>query len=150
MPRKPEIFKSLKQLNEEARRYEKEHPFSTWFAQTVHYPIVRYLRALKNIPTEIKWFLQRGKRGWADCDVWSIDWYLSNIIPPMVRKLRGRLYGHPCGLTLITWRKVLEIIADGFELTRKIQNYQNITYKERCKIKRTFTLFEKYYYNLWD
>jgi len=29
---------------------------------------------------EIKWFWQRGKRGWADCDVWGFQDYLTDII----------------------------------------------------------------------
>ena len=29
---------------------------------------------------EIKWFFQRGYRGWADCDIWSFDTYLSKVI----------------------------------------------------------------------
>lgn len=31
------------------------------------------------IPSEIKWFIQRGKRGWADCDLWGFDGYIAQI-----------------------------------------------------------------------
>lgn len=30
---------------------------------------------LTNIPKQIKFFYQRGKRGYSDQDVWSMDWW---------------------------------------------------------------------------
>lgn len=30
------------------------------------------------------WFFQRGRRGWADCDAWGMDYYLSRIIDEML------------------------------------------------------------------
>jgi len=29
---------------------------------------------------KIKWFIQRGKRGWADCDAWDFNTYVAGII----------------------------------------------------------------------
>lgn len=45
------------------------------------------LEYMKNILKNIKWFTQRGARGWADCDVPNMDLYLSSVIPAMLAKL---------------------------------------------------------------
>ena len=45
---------------------------------------------------EIKWFLQRGRRGWADRDTWSMDSYLERVIPGMLIRLANAAHGYPC------------------------------------------------------
>ncbi len=43
----------------------------------------------------IKWFYQRGRRGWADCDTWSLDWYLDRWLPEALRYLKAHKQGLP-------------------------------------------------------
>ena len=43
----------------------------------------------------VKWFIQRGWRGYADCDVWSIDWYLCGWLPGALRQLANNVHGVP-------------------------------------------------------
>lgn len=43
------------------------------------YTFIRAWRTIRNIPREIKWFVQRGKHGIADCDWWSLDTYITDI-----------------------------------------------------------------------
>jgi hypothetical protein len=47
---------------------------------------------------EIKWFIQRGRRGWADCDVWGLDDYLSRWLPDALRRLKKTKQGVPGSL----------------------------------------------------
>lgn len=47
---------------------------------------------------EIKWFIQRGRRGWADCDTWSLDDYLDRWMPDALRHLKEHKHGVPCGM----------------------------------------------------
>jgi hypothetical protein len=98
----------------------------------------------------IKWFLQRGWRGYADCDVWSIDDYLSTWMPKALRKLNK--YGHPCGLTQKKWDDIVEQIARGFEAHRKNSEYPDKdTYDKLYEKEKTgLTLFVKYFGDLWD
>lgn len=44
---------------------------------------------------EIVWFVQRGRRGWADRDIWSLDHYLSSWMPDALRKLKKDKQGVP-------------------------------------------------------
>ena len=47
---------------------------------------------------EIKWFIQRGRRGWADCDVWSLDNYLNGWLPSALRCLKEQKQGVPSSM----------------------------------------------------
>ena len=48
----------------------------------------RILDFFKYLPKEIKWFFQRGFKGYCDRDVWDIDsWFERNIIP-MLKELK--------------------------------------------------------------
>jgi hypothetical protein len=41
---------------------------------------------------QIKWFIQRGRRGWADNSVWSFDHYLARVIYEGIERLRKSTY----------------------------------------------------------
>jgi len=46
----------------------------------------------------IKWFIQRGVRGYADCDIWDFNEYLAGLIIAGCRKLKEDYIGCPGGL----------------------------------------------------
>lgn len=46
---------------------------------------------------EIKWFIQRGKRGWADCDWWNLDNYISKIMIASMDELMWKGCHVGCG-----------------------------------------------------
>lgn len=122
----------------------------------------------------LKWYWQRATRGYADCDVWSLDGYLSEIIPPVIRKLKT---GCGCPSELYDkekvndecwkWKKILEEIAQGFEAYRGLNEMKYYVNKKtekgyehsvdvekqknfQEKFDRGIELFVKYYTNLWD
>lgn len=43
----------------------------------------------------IKWFWQRGRRGWADCDTWALDHYLEGILSEALSYLGDHRMGSP-------------------------------------------------------
>ena len=53
---------------------------------------MRIMRLLRRL----RWFWQRGRRGWADGDVWSLDYYLARVIAESVEYLRRTNHGNPC------------------------------------------------------
>lgn len=85
-------------------------------------------------PSEVKYFMQRGRRGFSDRDLWGINFYLSDIIPKMLRKLADNHFGCPvdffdesrkqdeCHL----WRKELIRYAEGWEAIAKVLNDEHI------------------------
>ena len=49
---------------------------------------------------EIKYFCQRGRRGWADCDTWSLNQYLCqpSMMPAALRYLKTHKHGIPISM----------------------------------------------------
>lgn len=44
----------------------------------------------------VKCFVQRGRRGWSDRDLWSLDKHLERILAGSLVKLADTCHGHPC------------------------------------------------------
>lgn len=69
----------------------------------IYYVFYRFFRwsswsSPKRLYREAKWFIQRGRRGWADCDTWSLDDYLSGWLPGALRHLKEHKHGVPCNM----------------------------------------------------
>jgi len=103
---------------------------------------------------EIKWFCQRGWRGYSDRDCWSIDGYLLKILPPMVAGLRDRGIGYPCDMeSREEWEKLLSIILMGLEANQRIcdLDYDEGTYEAlQLMSDRGLFLLAKHFNSLWD
>lgn len=70
----------------------------------------------------VKHFWQRGRRGYSDGDVWDMSYYLSRILPEMVKALRENLHSHP-----------MNILDDGLSLTEFDDKAKaDPTYSDRC------------------
>lgn len=104
-----------------------------WFYRTWKYKI-------KYFPSEVKWFIQRGRRGYADCDTWSFDHYLSKVIASGLRDLGTRCYGCPDKYfdsekkddECWKWREKLHSIASVFEkypVEIDVPGYENRKYE---------------------
>ena len=108
----------------------------------------------------VKWFIQRGSRGWADCDVWSIDCYISEIMPDMIDRLQSNGHGYPMELTQEEWDKILVTMKEGFLASKRMQNLEyehepgDTVWPQYDEDKKKFDealeLFCKYYFDLWD
>jgi len=124
---------------------------------------------------EIKWFIQRGRRGWSDRDNWGACSHLSNVIIGMVENLQKNHCGCPADLYDGTaknnechkWDEILEEIKQGFKAHQEIENTgrsvqwnkKDGIYKTELtnkheqlakKFDRGMELFAKYFMNLWD
>ncbi len=109
----------------------------------------KYIKCLYD---HIKWFIQRGYRGYADCDVWSLDYYLSDWMPKALRYLEKNKRGHPIGMTMRGWQTRLRIMREGFEAAKALddlstkEQYQQL----KRKLDRGLKLFAEHYLSLWD
>lgn len=105
----------------------------------------------KNNPSrayrQIKWFIQRGKRGYADGDVWNFDSYLSSVIIGGLKDLRKNTHGYPSGLTEAEWDETLARIIEGFS-----QTADDIEDRPEAKRKfnNGFVEFRYWFHGLWD
>jgi hypothetical protein len=113
----------------------------------------------------VRQFYERGRRGWSVRDTWSMDGYLSSIIPPMVEHLRDNGHGWPGDpMTVDEWNEILITIARGFRAHAEVCNLDYITDDEHYnhekhkpmedalmkEWKKGATLFIKWYGHLWD
>ncbi len=112
--------------------------------------------------SHLKWFIQRGRRGWADCDVWSFDTYLASVIAGGVKHLKEIEHGHPADITRERWHEILNDIIFAFEAL-KDQPFVPPVWEPRFepypfsmpedlydRIKRGQALFAEYFQGLWD
>ena len=142
----------------------------------MYYKIRRFLLDIPYNLKKIKWFFQRGSRGWADCDWWDMSGYLIGIILPMLKELREYQHGYP-GIgnadTPEKWDAILDQMILGFGagkrvsddeyfmetnddiLTRKptsdeIRGWGDKSRKDQEIFDRGVELFTEWYWALWD
>lgn len=74
----------------------------TWYME-MYWAAYRFLKYRIGTPKtwcrKAKWFYQRGKRGWADCDVWSFDDYLARVIADGLEHLAKTTHGYPANFS---------------------------------------------------
>ena len=160
------------ELTEEVfARWDKEN--AKWYNKYFAIPFQRFIQAIKDSPSEVKWFYQRGSRGWSDRSAWSIDtWLVDNLIP-MLERLKNNKHGTPASmfrkkdgvdkdgnstdeahrLAEQRWDNVLREIIYGLKCAKTIQDYdyKDVEVKKLTKSsKRSFELIGKHLFNLWD
>jgi len=116
---------------------------------------VWYKRVLLHIKWKVEYFfdiprdvyrffkrgLQRWARGWSDEDVWGCDFYLSTIIPAMLKRLKETKQGVPCIVGKMEtdeemaeaerkWNEILDSIIDTFETSKKIADNELAYFEE--------------------
>jgi len=94
------------------------------------------------LPRRVKWFIQRGLRGWSDFDLYSLDHYLSEWLPCALRALKERKHGTPMQMfdglvpedqwhdipesaseeAARRWDTVLDAMIAGFEAWQRIKD----------------------------
>jgi len=151
------------EVNKKCGIMGKLHLFSdlkiTWFEQYIWFPICRRWNYICDIPREIKWFWQRGRRGYADCDIWDMSDYLTDVMIGMLENLREYNSGFPAKLTECEWLDILLDIQRGF-IAKKQQDDLDLTLvkKEYNKqwnslekeFKKSMGLLTIYWGALWD
>jgi len=110
----------------------------------------------------VKWFVQRGRRGYSDRDVWGWCDHHSEMMVGVLQYLQKHKHGYPIGLTPGKWAKKLRVMEEGFQAIIDEENdyisYKKLSQKEHRKLvfsrQRKLMLglkyFRKYYCNLWD
>lgn len=114
----------------------------------------------KEIYRKIKYFIQRGQRGYSDSDLWDAHSHISVLIARMMEDLSKKHSGHPMGLTNKKWEKILKDIAGGFMASEELSDLTNMLSnrkREEARRKRlnkkfdkAIDLFREYFLNLWD
>jgi len=129
---------------------------------------------------DVKWFIQRGRRGYSDRDRWDIDFYLTSIIVPMVKNLKENHSSVPTWTKEKSeeeaekeWNDILDDIIFAWETNNKIletdwiyvtknnrkrlenafknRKDMHVMTKEECeRYRKGMRLFTKHLNGLWD
>jgi len=120
-----------------------------------------YWHLLKNpwkVPQEayyrMKWFVQRGRRGYSDVDQWNLYAYVAGWLPEAIKGLRANKLGHPVDLTAEKWATILKEMEAGLRAAKAVAEMSYKTLDE-CMIlqKRAdkgLKLFVKHFFSLWS
>ena len=149
-------FKTMEEWNKINEEWEKNHPILHQLQEIYYWFYRLWFNKIVYIPKEIKWFYQRGRRGYSDSDVWDFDNYLAKIISGGCKHLSEKANGFPMNVNSIEeWKDILDKINIGFIEYIKIQDYEeeykNMPPEEyNKKMDELFLLLRKYFSNLWD
>lgn len=91
-------------------------------------------------------FYQRGRRGFADCDVWNLDHYLDTTIAAALEQLRDTGHGYPAGMTDAEWNVILTDIVAGLRTDPDAEEGT----PEHDARQRALDLFVTHYGSFWD
>ena len=154
----------------------------TWNkALDLYYAIKRFvIYDILYFPRKVKWFIERGKNGFAENDVWGFDQYLAKVISGGIKHLQKDMQGAPTGLTEKQWNKILDEIQLGFteylnqpeyqaklvneiwpdedelisvdkkKMTKYNREMNKLNMRINKNLSRSFELLDIYFRNLWD
>jgi len=77
--------------------WKRKHPILAWLKTNVYYPSCRFWRWFSDVPFQIKYFIQRGIRGWSNQDAWGAYYHISSVTLGMLKWLKINKHGVPCG-----------------------------------------------------
>lgn len=131
--------------------FDKINPTPFWI-KLHHWRDRKGLR-YRYVKRNLQAFWQRGRRGYADTDLWSFDSYLAGVLVKALAQLRDTTHGYPSGLdTPEEWAAILTQMVDGFAAHRDIMNTGDTEAMRTAteRFQRGMELFSEYYLALWD
>ena len=178
MKKNKESFKKLMKVwKDKDNREEKD------FVYRIYRKLYRLIHNgfyLSDLKRDIVAFIQRGKRGWSNRDVWELSDYISKTLAKTLLLLNKNHCGYPGDLTEGQWLDILNKMIDTFETAYKIaggevyyiptKEWNEIKYrqmlhyieskgpivervlskKQSKEFEEGFALFQKYFFSLWD
>ena len=69
---------------------------------------------------KIKWFFDRGRKGWAANDTWDFHGYLARVTKEGIIHLKKYLNGHPGDMTEKQWDDILDELIWTFDMADQV------------------------------
>jgi hypothetical protein len=158
----------MKKLRKKDRDRQKRYrSWLGWFWRSHDWCYWTFWSVVRSNPwKETNWFLQRGKRGWSDCDAWGACNHLARVISDITKYLTTCYTGVPSEFKNIKeWHAVLKKISVAFDLLDKKDRFSPgiwkrnpklakqcdvMTHDESLLVEEGWRLFKKYFNCLWD
>ena len=79
--------------------------------------------------------------------------FLDLVIPSLEKMIEnGKSYINE--MSFEEWKRTLKEMLDGFKIAKKVDNsdlfLDELSRKDKTQIDKSFDLFKKYFWNLWD
>ena len=126
-----------------------------------------------DIKNEIRWFFQRGTKGYCDKDIWELNTWFATTFPHMLTELSEKTLSYPPGFDtfdpddkdggglnsqiipeekfeeeFLAWKAALKEAADQFAATGGYIAGRP-SEKEKRNRDKAFEFVRKYFYELW-
>jgi len=100
----------------------------------------------------IKWFFQRGVRGWGDCDIWDMDIYLAHLISEITKNLGEKTFNNKRKKDLqpedVILYNALKNIEKGFEVYKAFSTKNGCVAKMQKETEEALNYFVEYFTSL--
>lgn len=164
--------------------FKEKHPIKRWindifggnlFGYAPWYSLSHPQLLFMDFMREIKWAYQRVVRGWDDKVVWSVDFWLDDIMPDILLRLKETKQGIPSScfdgvdwdknggctdeeisIALTKWNNEIDSMIRGFQASKALHDgkYDYNDPTARVKLQETVDIglksFVKHYGDLWD
>lgn len=91
----------------------------------------------------LRMFMQRGRKGYAEVDLWNMDSYLSKVIAGAFREWADVSMSHPDGITHEEWQGILRDIAASFDAYIASREANEL-------VEPNWELFTHWWGHFWD
>ena len=148
MKQKAKTYKSIDAWQKTRKIWQNIHPVR-YKIQLIYYSVYRFFVRIGDFFLyDIKAFIQRGRRGYAQSDTWGFNYYLAKVISGGVDSLIKELHGYPCNLkNLKEWKSILKKISKTFKTTIKIDDneldYIATNVKDKVKFRNKLKRINK-------
>jgi hypothetical protein len=141
----------------ELRRLARKN--QPWWLKTYRYVrvyffglngLLSYTLRPRTIVNKVTWYHQRATRGWADCDVWSMDSRMSKVMSEMLEYLADRTHAYPGTPPFETPEKWDAHLRD---LSRRFKTWNDDTWCETKSFETTkgaWADFAEHFGYYWD
>lgn len=121
--------------------YRESYPSVYRRTENVYYKFYRGFRTIREVPFNIKEFIHRGRHGWAPSDTWNVDYYVVDVLIPLLKHYKEHNMGHPADQTEEEHDAIIDEIVSGFRQYRMyLDNWHTLEaddYKEATELAMT-------------
>ena len=96
----------------------------------------------------LRFFWQRVIRGWDDGETFSLDYSLSKLIAPRLKRFAELRYGYPSDMSEGEWQRDLDKMVEAFEFSASEKRWL-ASPEEYDKHQEGIELFAKNFFGLW-
>lgn len=94
---------------------------------------------------------QRGKKGYAESDLFSLDDYFIKTFKAALTEFKETTFGYPMDITFEEWQEYLDkmiFLLGEMEKIYDVETEKESKYIENCK-NEFFNMLKKRFWNLW-